>query len=73
METIKNKNKLLLENKINDITNLKDDLIGIKLEKEKYFHEYNSMKREYDKLLNLFREENGKYIRKFEDAENEKR
>ena len=61
--------KQILEIKEEEISNLKNDNLANKIEKDKFTHEYSVIKKEYDKLLEIFRCENEKYIKKFEDSE----
>lgn len=59
----------IINNKDEEISNLKNDNLSLKIEKDKYFTEYSIMKKEYDKLSSIFREENEKYMKKYEESE----
>lgn len=59
----------IVNNKDEEISNLKNDNLSLKIEKDKYFTEYSIMKKEYDKLSSIFREENEKYMKKYEESE----
>jgi len=69
IENSKNKHKVVIEAKNDELNNLKAELLGLKLEKEKYYSEYMLIKKEYEKLSSTFQEENGKYIKRFEESE----
>jgi len=69
IDNSKNKHKIVIESKNEEINNLKAELMGLKLEKDKYYSEYSIIRKEYDKLLNVFQDENGKYIKKYEESE----
>jgi len=70
LENIKNKHYETLEQKNEELISINTELMGMKLEKERYFSEYNIIKKEYEKLLTAFKVENNKYITKYEESEN---
>lgn len=55
--------------KDDDISMLKSELVSIRIEKDKYYSEFNILKKEYDKLFNTFKDENAKFIKKYEESE----
>ena len=69
LESVQSKYTLMIENKTEEIKSLKENLMNSHCERDKYFNEYNFIKKEYDKLFNSFREENNKYMFKYETTE----
>jgi chromosome segregation ATPase len=61
----------LLNSKEEELTNLKSDNISLKSERDKYLSDLNTIKKEYDKLFNTFKDDNEKYIQMYEDSEKE--
>ena len=70
LENVKNKHYDAINSKNEEIIDINTELMAMKLEKEKYHSEYNILKKEYDKLIIAFKTENNKYIKKFEESEN---
>ena len=66
----KNNYEDIINNKENEIKELKANILSYKIEKDKYLYDYNLMKSEYDKLYTLFNTENNNYINKYEEAQN---
>ena len=66
----KNNYEDIINNKENEIKELKANILSYKIEKDKYLYDYNLMKSEYDKLYTLFNTENSNYIKKYEEAQN---
>ena len=66
----KNNYEDIINNKENEIKELKANILSYKIEKDKYLYDYNLMKSEYDKLYILFNTENSNYIKKYEEAQN---
>jgi chromosome segregation ATPase len=69
IDSSKDKFGQIINNKDEEISNLKNENLSLKIEKDKYFTEYSIMKKEYDKLSSIFREENEKYMKKYEESE----
>jgi chromosome segregation ATPase len=69
IDSSKGKFENLIDSKDDEIAMLKSDNISLRIEKEKFMSEYKSIKGEYDKLFVNYREDNEKYIRKFEESE----
>lgn len=73
-ETINNitKNKFedIINNKDNEIKELKAAILTYKIERDKYLNDYNLFKNEYDKIEQKFNVENEIYIKKYEEAQN---
>jgi hypothetical protein len=59
----------IVNKKEDEVSMLKTDNISLRIEKDKYMSEYKSIKSEYDKLFYNYREDNEKYIKKFEESE----
>ena len=66
----KNKYEDIINNKENEIRELKENILCYKIEKYKYLYDYNLMKSEYDKLYSLFNSENSLYIKKYDEVQN---
>ena len=73
-ETINNitKNKFedIINNKDNEIKELKAAILTYKIERDKYLNDYNLFKNEYDKIEQKFNTENEIYIKKYQEAQN---
>ena len=66
----KNKYEEIINNKENEIKELKASILLYKIEKDKYFNDYNLFKNEYDKIEQKFNTENDLYIKKYEEVQN---
>ena len=66
----KNKYEEIINNKENEIKELKASILSYKIEKDKYFNDYNLFKNEYDKIEQKFNTENDLYIKKYEEVQN---
>jgi len=66
----KNKYEDILNNKENEIKELKAAILTYKIERDKYLNDYNLFKNEYDKIEQKFNTENEIYIKKYEEAQN---
>ena len=66
----KNKYEEIINNKENEIKELKASILSYKIEKDKYFNDYNLFKNEYDKIEQKFKTENDLYIKKYEEVQN---
>ena len=69
LETIQSKHYLIVSKKDEDITSIKNELVSIKIEKDRLYNDYNIVKKEYDRLNLCFKEEIDKCLKKFEEAE----
>lgn len=69
IDSSKEKFNQIIANKEEDIANLKNDNLSLKIEKDKFFSEYQAAKKEVDRFSLIFREENDKYIKKYEETE----
>ena len=65
----KNKYEDIINNKENEIKELKANILSYKIEKDKYYYDYNLIQSEYEKLNQLFKTENDFYIKKYEEAQ----
>ena len=66
----KNKYEEIINNKENEIKELKATILAYKIERDKYLNDYNLFKNEYDKIEQKFYTENEIYIKKYEEAQN---
>ena len=66
----KNKYEDIIKNKDNEIRELKASILSYKIEKDKYFSDYNLIQSEYDKIYQQFNIENDGYIKKYEESQN---
>lgn len=69
LATIQNRYSVQLEEKEEVNTSLKSELQDLQIERDKLYNDLTFIKKEYDKLLNTFKEENAKYILKYEHSE----
>jgi chromosome segregation ATPase len=67
IESNKTKFLQIIENKDTELNQLRGDTIQLKLERDKYYSEYTILKKEADKFGTTFREENDKYIKKYDE------
>jgi len=67
----RNKYEEIISSKENEIKELKASILTYKIEKDKYFNDYNLFKNEYDKIEQKFNTENEIYIKKYEEARND--
>ena len=66
----KNKYEEIINNKENEIKELKASILTYKIDKDKYLNDCNLFKNEYDKIEQKFNIENDIYIKKYEEAQN---
>ena len=66
----KNKYEDIIRNKDTEIKELRANILSYKIEKDKYFSDYNLYKNEFDKIEQMFHSENDTYIKKYEEAQN---
>ena len=66
----KNKYEDIINNKENEIKELKATILTYKIERDKYLNDCNLFKNEYDKIEQKFSTENEIYIKKYEEAQN---
>jgi chromosome segregation ATPase len=59
----------IIDSKEEQISLMKNEILSLKIEKDKYFNEYIITKKENDKFSLIFRQENEKYINKYEESE----
>lgn len=69
LESMQSKYALISASKDDKLRELKDSQMSLEMERDKLKNDYTFTKKEYDKLLEIFREENSKYIFKFETSE----
>jgi chromosome segregation ATPase len=69
IDSSKSKFDQIVGSKDDELAMLKTDNISLRIERDKFMSEYKSIKTEYDKLFISYREDNDKYIRKYEESE----
>lgn len=69
LETIQSKHYLIVSKKDEDLTSFKNELLSVKMEKDRLSNDYHIVKKEYDRLNLCFKEEIDKCLKKFEESE----
>jgi hypothetical protein len=69
IDSSKSKFDQIVSNKDDELSMLKTDNISLRIERDKFMSEFKSIKSEYDKLFINYRDDNEKYIRKYEESE----
>ena len=59
----------IIQTKNEEIAQIKTDILGFKMEKDKYHSDYTLLLKEYEKIKNNYHIENNNYISKYEDVQ----
>ena len=66
--TTKDKYDEIIQSKDDEINHLKTENLSYKMDKDKYYNDYKLIKSEYDKINNIFHNENENYMKQYEQS-----
>ena len=66
--TTKAKYYEIIQSKDDEINHLKTENLSYKMDKDKYYNDYKLIKSEYDKINNIFHNENENYMKQYEQS-----